>query len=77
MCPRQHSPGLLSICRRALWARWSLALLRLGVRPIVLLVVALVEATVWSSSLRLAILRHLGTGSKLLSLRRVNAHVWH
>lgn len=76
MCPRRHSPGLISVCGRALWARWSLVLLRLGVRTIVL-VVAFVEATVWSSSLWLAVLRHLGTGSKLLSLRWVYTHVWH
>lgn len=76
MYPRRHSPGLFSVGGRTLWAGRSLALLRLGMRTIVL-VVAFVEATVWSSSLWLAVLRHLGTGSKLLSLRRVNTHVWH
>lgn len=75
MCPRRYSPGLISVCRRALWACRGLVLLRLGVRAIVL-VVAFVEATVWSP-LWLAILRHLGAGSELLSLRRIHAHVWH
>lgn len=76
MYQRRHSPGLFSVGGWTLWAGRSLALLRLGMRTIVL-VVAFVEATVWSSSLWLGVLRHLGTGSKLLSLRRVNTHVWH
>lgn len=75
MYPRRYSPGLISFCRRALWACRSLVLLRLGVGAIVL-VVAFVEATVWSP-LWLAVLRHLGTGSELLPLWGIYTHVWH